>query len=408
MRVAIISKAANLGGGGSKVATTLARLLQQNGHFCHHFRRDSEYGYQANQSNLFGPYEKLFKWLKYRFQSLGFQESVPLEYPYLKSEMKRLKIDIIHFHDITTALSPITIALLSRHFTIVWTMHDFSPFTGGCINPLGCARFTSYCGKCPQKLSWPVRGTLDLTRFHLRLKRWLHSKKLHLVSPSIFLKSQASLSGVDPKKISVINNSVDTNTFFPMDKSEVKITLGLNPQKLTLLIIAYRINSPFKGTDDALKVLHSLGSNIQIIVVGKVTPTDKQHFEGLDCTFVGYVTEEEQLNKLYNAADIFLNCSKADNFPLVVLESLAAGTPVYGYATGGIVEMITNGINGYLVKTGNWKELYSEIAMLRIEDLKLQSTTSRNVALESYSDEVFINKTVSLYKKLLRNNDSLS
>nr|WP_289847886.1 glycosyltransferase [Aliiglaciecola lipolytica] len=189
-----------------------------------------------------------------------------------------------------------------------------------------------------------------------------------------------------------------------MDKNEVKISLGLDPEKLTILVIAFQINSPYKGTDDALKILHRLGSNIQIIVVGKVTKKDRQHFKCLNCTFSGYITKPEQLNKFYNAADIFLNCSKADNFPLVVLESLAAGTPVYGYATGGIVEMITNGINGSLVKAGRWEDLYRAISNLSIEDLNKQSISGRNVALESFSEEGFVEKTVLLYKKILQNN----
>ncbi|WP_342804688.1 glycosyltransferase [Alteromonas sp. M12] len=408
MRIAIISKAANLGGGGSKVATTLANLLRQNGHFCHHFRRDSEHGYETNQSNLFGPHEKLFKWLKYRFQSVGLQESVPLEYLYLKSELTRLEIDIVHIHDTTTALSPISIGLLTNHFPVVWTMHDFSPFTGGCVYPLGCVRFQSDCGNCPQHSVWPLEGKYDLTSFHLTLKRWLHSKKIHIISPSEYLKNQAHESVIDTDKIVVINNGVDTKSFYPMDKHEVKKSLGLDPHKLTLLIIAFQINSPIKGTDDALKILHSLGENIQVIVVGKVTKKDKHHFDGLNCTFAGYEKKVEQLNKYYNAADIFLNCSKADNFPLVVLESLAAGTPVYGYATGGIVEMITNGCNGHLVKTGNWQELYNVITHLSFEGLEKESNKSRNVALESFSNEDFVMKTISFYEKLLREKNCIN
>lgn len=64
--------------------------------------------------------------------------------------------------------------------------------------------------------------------------------------------------------------------------------------------------------------------------------------------FMGYLKDETSLALVYNAADVFVTPSLADNLPTTVLESLACGTPVVGYNTGGIPEMIKHKENGYL------------------------------------------------------------
>lgn len=402
MRVAIISKAARLGGGGSLVATQLATLLRQNGHFCHHFRRDIEHGYSEKETSLYGSYEKAAKWTYHRFHDLGFQEFLPWEYLHLKAQMERLKIDLIHVHDTSTAVTPFTIGRLALQYPLVWTMHDFSPFTGGCIYPLGCERFTQNCGKCPQTNRWPMGGKFDLSYFYLKMKRWLHNKPVNFVSPSQYMKQQAQLAGVEQDKISVINNGVDTNIFRPLEKEHARASLGLKVDKFTILLIAFDINSPYKGTDDALKVLKGIDIPFQLLVVGKVSESQRNMFAGIDCVFAGYVDSKTKLNDCYNAADIFLNCSKADNFPLVVLESLAAGTPVYGYATGGIAEMIENNETGQLTETGDWRSL-QKCLVIRMSSNKLnEQENCRKVALDRYSESIFLGNTLAHYQRVMR------
>jgi glycosyltransferase involved in cell wall biosynthesis len=402
MRIAIISKAAHLGGGGSKVATTLATLLRRDGHFCHHFRRDKEYGYSEDESCVYGPRENLAKYWNHRLRAIGFQEFIPWEYAYLKSELRRMEIDIVHIHDTTTAISPITIAKLARHFPIVWTMHDFSPFTGGCINPLLCDRFKQECGQCPQKGRWPLQGKFDLTSFYLKIKKRIHKKTIIFVAPSQFLSKKAISAGIVEQKIIIVNNSVDTQTFYPLDKADSRVNLGLAADKFTVLLLSFQISDPFKGIDDSIKILEGMPKDIQVIVVGRITNSEKLLFSGLDCTFTGYIEDMDKLNHCYNAADIFLNCSKADNFPLVVLESLAAGTPVYGYQTGGIPEMIETQMNGCLVPVGEWQNLQAKIIDRLNKPIKGEVESCRELAIERFSEKRFLANSLTVYQKAIK------
>jgi glycosyltransferase involved in cell wall biosynthesis len=69
------------------------------------------------------------------------------------------------------------------------------------------------------------------------------------------------------------------------------------------------------------------------------------------------VRSERDLVTYYNAADIYVHCAYADNFPYTVLESLACGTPVVAYDVGGVPDMVRHGQTGYLARRGDPKDL---------------------------------------------------
>jgi glycosyltransferase involved in cell wall biosynthesis len=59
-------------------------------------------------------------------------------------------------------------------------------------------------------------------------------------------------------------------------------------------------------------------------------------------------TDEERIASYYAASDLYALPSLEDNLPNTISESLNCGTPVAAFPTGGIVEMIKNGLNGTL------------------------------------------------------------
>lgn len=75
----------------------------------------------------------------------------------------------------------------------------------------------------------------------------------------------------------------------------------------------------------------------------------------------------QQLIEIYSEADMFVNASVEDNFPTVILESLACGTPVVTYDTGGCKEQIDEQ-TGILVKKGDKLELLSAVVELENKD----------------------------------------
>jgi glycosyltransferase involved in cell wall biosynthesis len=71
------------------------------------------------------------------------------------------------------------------------------------------------------------------------------------------------------------------------------------------------------------------------------------HFAGTQTHFIGYLQGLE-LASAFASADAFIFPSRTETLGLVLLEAMAAGCPVVAAASGGIPDIVTDGVNGYL------------------------------------------------------------
>jgi glycosyltransferase involved in cell wall biosynthesis len=134
------------------------------------------------------------------------------------------------------------------------------------------------------------------------------------------------------------------------------------------------------GIDDVLrafKIIQQRLPEAELTVVGD--GSERQNLEelkseiGLNRTkFLGQIPHQG-IQEAYNSADIFLNASHVDNQPLSILEAFASGLPVVSTNAGGIPDMVTDGVTGYLVECGDYQSL-AERAVQMLDD---PSTTSR-------------------------------
>ena len=86
-----------------------------------------------------------------------------------------------------------------------------------------------------------------------------------------------------------------------------------------------------------------------------------------------------------------------------MLESLACGTPVIASDNGGTSEILDDGVNGFLIKSGDYQSLASKILLLiRDSDLRIKfSTNSRNKIKDKFS----INRTIQKFNNIININD---
>jgi glycosyltransferase involved in cell wall biosynthesis len=204
----------------------------------------------------------------------------------------------------------------------------------------------------------PKQKTKDLSFKGFEKKLNLYSKynNLYFISPSKWLYECAKQSGLTKDKpLFHIPNILEKNFFKPFDKTIAKKTLNLNPNEAVIAFGATSIDSPYKGWDYLLKALKILASEIEfkkisVIVFGggyKKEIADEIPFQTM---FTGHLRDEYSPVMIYNAADVFIAPSLADNLPTTVLESLSCGTSVVGFDVGGIPDMIKHKENGYLAK----------------------------------------------------------
>ncbi len=405
MRIAIVSKSTKKGGGASKVAEDLANLLHKNGHTVHHYRRDLINGYTEHSTSVYGKLEHIAKKIYFRLQSIGFQEIIPFEYIHLSKEIKRMNYDIIHFHDLTTAVSPYTLMLLSKKIPVVWTLHDCSSFTGGCIYPMDCNNYFSGCYNCPLKNQWPFGRNFDFAFLFFKLKKKLHLNKLYLLAPSNWLIESAQKNNIIKNPIHYVSNGVDIDIYKQLDKKLARKKRGIDPDRFIILLTAGNIADKRKGIDfslDTLQKLKKLNCEFLLLIVGTLDYPTEQLFSEFDYYKAGYISDEKELNLCYSMADIFLNCSIQDNQPLVVLETMASGTPTVGFETGGIPEMIIQNNTGFLVSNQDTNLLAEKIK--EIKETKIYENWSlncSNLARNKFTHELFYKKHLEMYTKFI-------
>lgn len=398
MNIAMLSKSDRSGGGASRVAEDLSIWLKEESHLVHHFTRSSKF------IKTFPLYNKFAKIMYHRLRSIGFQEIIPFEKKQIIKYDKNYNYDIFHFHDLSTAISPLTLKWLSdKKRNVLWTIHDCSIVTGGCIYPLSCEKYTTTCQNCPQLGDFPLAKNLDLTFLFHRLKKYIHKhSNIHYIAPSKWMADFAYNTGYLKNYPTIIHNAVDTEIFKNLDKIKTRKELDIPIDRFYIMLSAGNIFSKFKGIKYAIKTLKMLKKiKPYVIIQGELDKKNLYFFDGIDIHLTGYIEDKKMQNKYFAAADIFLNTTIQDNFPLTVLESIASGTPNVGFATGGIPEMVDSGKNGFLTNDKSPELLAREIEKIYQSKIyKIWAEQSRKKAIDCFNKTNFTKKHLELYEKL--------
>ena len=128
-----------------------------------------------------------------------------------------------------------------------------------------------------------------------------------------------------------------------VDKTKFKFSDRSNRQGKPVLLNVGRV-SPEKGLDDFC----SLDKNkYDLVLVGDGPDLDRLKQKYPYVKFLGALTGEA-LYKAYQDSDCFVFPSKSDTFGIVMIESMAVGTPVAAYPVDGPIAVIDHGITGFL------------------------------------------------------------
>ncbi len=409
MKLAQISKADSFGGGASRVAEDLTYLINKNGFSAHHLCSWSGKGFHAKENRypLYGRFEREIRFLHSKLKRYSPPELIPFEYIPLIRKIKREDYNLLHFHDLSSAISPYTLYLLGDKIPVVWTLHDCSPFTGGCLYPMECKNFMENCGNCPQSGEWPIDSKIDFTSFSRKIKNFLHkSGRLCAITPSKWMSELAYSSGMFKSKPRVIPNAIDIKKYKPVNKKEIRYKLNLPLNRNLILLSAGNFLDERKGSKYALEGIKKVKHvNPHLVILGVLDEMGKKILSEFDYTSVGYVSDKDLLSLYYGCADIFMHCSLADNQPLSIIESMAMSTPIIGFKTGGIVEMIDQNKNGFLVLQKDINALADAIELAFENNNHISwGISSREKVLREYSPEIFLKNHLELYEEMIEKN----
>lgn len=324
------------------------------------------------------------------------------------------RADVLHLHWINFGFLSIDTLrnLFALKKPIVWTLHDQWAFTGGCHYSRGCDHFLSHCHACPYLKNPGVR---DLSYRIFEQKVGLFdTANVVFTPPSRWLADEAMRSTLLRRfPFTVIPYAIDQELFCPVDRAEANAFLGL-PNRTggdaagpRLLFGSANVTDRRKGFHyfaEALTLLHQQHPNLtpEILVFGKGR---SYLFDELPYPIrqLGILTTEDEIVAAYNAADAMVVPSLEDNLPNTIIESLACGTPVVAFRTGGIPEMIDHRQNGYLAAVGSAQELADGLAFLLTHpNPDLLRRNARQSAKMLFSEEVVAGQHLDLYRQLVR------
>jgi len=391
---------ADIGGGAEKVAWNLYRAYQKRGHtswLAVGFHRSNDLSVfplpdlppsSSPWARLpwglyrrFDPYKKESRGRHYLRAGLlalsGFQAEIErrqgredFNFP---GSWKLLQLppqppDIIHTHNLHGGYFDIRyLPNLSRQLPIVWTLHDEWAFTGHCAYCLGCPRWKTGCGHCPDLRIYPSL-LRDATDWNWQRKRAVYQKsKLHVATPSHWLMDEVQLSMIEPVESRVIPYGVDLTKFHPVDSSQARSELGLPlDQNILLFTASQTIHNMFKDYTTIEQALHHLSreKNFSAIFLSLGGGSGEEHIGSVTIRHIPFIRDQNQVARYYQSADIFLHAARTDNFPNTVLEALACGTPVIATAVGGIPEQVRDGETGYLTPPADPQAMAGRIAEL--------------------------------------------
>jgi glycosyltransferase involved in cell wall biosynthesis len=286
---------------------------------------------------------------------------------------------------------------------LVWRLADMAPLTGGCHYDNGCGKFTQTCGACP------ILGSnidIDLSRRIWARKNAALSKlepdRLHLVGTSRWIASEAKRSSLLQRfPVTIIPNGLDTADFAPRDKGFSRDTLGVPRDAKVVLFIADSLKHKRKGFAYVTEALAKIADepNLFLLSVGNGNPVVK----GVPNLHLGRISHDRMLSIIYSAADVFVMPSLQESFGQTVTESMSCGTPVVGFNTGGIPDMVRPGITGYLAPVADAQALSEQIRkVLRETDNWPQlSANCRQIAAEEYSMETQAKAYLKHYEDII-------
>jgi glycosyltransferase involved in cell wall biosynthesis len=319
----------------------------------------------------------------------------------LSKHPKLLAADIIQIHWINHGFLSLKNlkSIFKLNKPVIWHMHDFWPFTGGCHYPGTCSRYLKHCGLCP---ALRVTSAKDASFKQLSEKTELFKiNPPTLVGASKWLADRASESKLGKfSSTTHIANPIFANEYFPpKDKGSLKLKNGLNLAKKYILFAAMNVTDSRKGFNEliaALSYLREESYDLELLIAGK-TSDNLVNTLPYPSRFLGSLNASG-MREAYQMADLFVIPSLEENLPNTILESIACGTPVVGFDIGGIGEMIIDFQNGILAKTISSHGLAKAIITALNTNFDVEKTVS---SIERFTPERIGSQYTRLFNSVL-------
>ena len=222
-------------------------------------------------------------------------------------------------------------------------------------------------------------------------------------------KDYITFSVSHPQKVHTIHSGVDVDRFKPgrTDVTTLKKQLGFNDKRLVVGTIGWLL--PIKGPDvlfEAMIHIWEKKNNALLVYVGK---GELEHMlkaetfsRGVEdrVVFLGWRSDIDDIIQLF---DVFVLPSLNEGMGRVLVEAMAAAKPVVASDVGGVPDLVKHGLNGFLARPGDSRELSGYIEKLLGDDrLRANMGAQGRKLAENYTVDKMVAKIDALYISLFQ------
>jgi len=259
---------------------------------------------------------------------------------------------------------------------------------------------------------WDDNLFLELTR---------DVKWTHFIAVSHFIKRELIGAGIDDRKITAVYHGVDTRIYRPGIKTDR--ILKKYPQLRGKHVIFHPARMGLaKGCDVSIKALNLIRQrfpDVLLVLAGTRNIIDWGGTQQKDIAYMVNLVKIfglkknvlidafslEEMVELYGVAQVCMYpSSSGEPFGLTMLESLASGKPMIVTDSGGMPEIIQEGISGYIIPVKDFEVLASRVVqLLSDERLRLRlGYTGRQIVEKSFTKETVTRSTIDIYKEVIK------
>ncbi|MFH1622545.1 MAG: glycosyltransferase family 4 protein [Candidatus Omnitrophota bacterium] len=239
-----------------------------------------------------------------------------------------------------------------------------------------------------------------------------------IIAVSHFIKREIIGIGCEHRKIAVVHHGVDHRTYSPKTKPDSAIKKYPILRNKRVIFHPARMGLA-KGCDVSIKALNVVKKrfpDVVLVLAGTKNIVDWGEHQQKDIAYMVNLVNCLKLNnnvlidsykledmpKLYAASKVCMYPSTGcEPFGLTMLESLSSGKPIVVTRTGGMPEIIEDGINGFIVPVKDFEALASRIIqLLANDDLRERlGFTGREMVEQQYTKEIMTNNTLNIYRR---------
>ncbi|MDH5174708.1 MAG: glycosyltransferase family 4 protein [Elusimicrobiota bacterium] len=256
---------------------------------------------------------------------------------------------------------------------------------------------------------WDDNLFLDLTN---------NIKWSHIITVSHFIKREIMGTGYSHRNITVIHHGIDQDIYSP--KVDAQPVFKKYPVLRGKKVIFHPARMGLaKGCDVSIKALRIIKQrfpDVVLVLAGTKNIIDWVQSQQKDIAYMVSLVEFlglednvlidafrlEDMPKMYAASLVCVYPSTvSEPFGLTMLEALSSGRPMVVTETGGMPEIIKDGINGFIIPVKDFESLASRInCLLGNKELRERlGHTGRQMVEQQYTKEIVAESTLRLYKK---------